>query len=96
MRVGYNPGVEEPLAHTIIWRYLDFGKLASIFIRKELFFCRADKFDDPYEGLISDFNRRNRMEVYSKANPGLSKERQQKILDQIDSVLERDGRLYIL
>jgi hypothetical protein len=36
------------------------------------------------------------MEVYSKANPGLSKERQQKILDQIDSVLERDGRLYIL
>jgi hypothetical protein len=39
MRVGYNPGVEEPPAHTIVWRYMDFGKLASIFMRKELFFA---------------------------------------------------------
>jgi hypothetical protein len=89
MRVGYNPGVEEPPLNTIVWRYMNFRKLASIFMRKELFFCRADKFDDHYEGRISDYNRRNRMKVYSKTNPSLSKERQQKIFAQIDSMLEK-------
>jgi hypothetical protein len=74
MRVGYNPGVEEPRAHTIVWRYMDFRKLASIFVRKELFFCRADKLDDPYEGRISDFNLRNWMKVYRKEYPNLPKE----------------------
>jgi hypothetical protein len=74
MRVGYNPGVEEPPAHTIVWRYMDFGKLASIFMRKELFFCRADKLDDPYEGRISDFTLLNWMKVYRNEYPNLPKE----------------------
>lgn len=33
-----------------IWLYMDFTKLVSIFEKQSLFFARADKFDDPFEG----------------------------------------------
>ncbi len=33
-----------------IWRYMDFEKFISLLERKEVFFCRADRFSDPYEG----------------------------------------------
>jgi hypothetical protein len=57
MRVGYNPGVGEPPGYTIIWRYMDFGKLASIFMRKELFFAGQTNLMIPMkeEYLISLF-----------------------------------------
>jgi hypothetical protein len=54
MRVGHNPGVVEPPADTVVWQYMDFTNLVSILERKELFFSRADNFDDPYEGRRSD------------------------------------------
>ncbi len=33
-----------------IWRYMDFTKFVSLLQTKELFFARADKFEDPLEG----------------------------------------------
>ena len=33
-----------------IWRYMDFTKFVSLLDKKSLFFCRADKLDDPFEG----------------------------------------------
>lgn len=38
--------------NTIIWRYLDLDKFESLLRDKALFFCRADKFIDPFEGSI--------------------------------------------
>ncbi len=38
--------------NTIIWRYLDFEKYKSLLENKALFFCRADKFIDPFEGSL--------------------------------------------
>jgi len=35
---------------TKIWRYMDFTKFISLLDTKSLFFTRADKFDDPFEG----------------------------------------------
>lgn len=35
-----------------IWRYMDLEKFKSLLDRKALFFCRADKFSDPFEGSI--------------------------------------------
>jgi hypothetical protein len=96
MRVGHNPGVVEPPADTVVWQYMDFTNLVSILERKELFFSRADNFDDPYEGRISDFNRRKRMEVYSEANPNLPKEQLERDLAQIDSVLEEKRHKVII
>lgn len=37
----------------ILWRYLSFEKFRSLLIDKGLFFfCRLDKFSDPYEGSV--------------------------------------------
>ncbi|CAB3753058.1 hypothetical protein LMG29739_01655 [Paraburkholderia solisilvae] len=33
-----------------IWRYMDFTKLVSMLHTQSLFFCRADKLSDPFEG----------------------------------------------
>lgn len=33
-----------------IWRHLDFTKLLSLIDSRQLYFSRADKFDDPFEG----------------------------------------------
>ncbi len=35
-----------------LWRYMDFTKLVSLISSKSLYFCRADKFKDVFEGEI--------------------------------------------
>jgi hypothetical protein len=37
-----------------LWRYMDFSKFVWLISRQRLFFCRADMFDDPMEGLFPD------------------------------------------
>ncbi|WP_144240035.1 DUF2971 domain-containing protein [Haladaptatus cibarius] len=39
-----------------IWRYMDFTQLVSILERNSLYFHRADRFDDPYEGSLPKQN----------------------------------------
>lgn len=36
----------------VIWRYMDFTKFVDLLSNSKLFFCRADKFEDPFEGSI--------------------------------------------
>ena len=36
-----------------LWRYMDFTKLVSLLDRKALFFARADRLGDPFEGSYS-------------------------------------------
>lgn len=44
--------MEIPGEHTAsIWRYLDFTKYVSMLDTESLYFCRADRFEDPYEGI---------------------------------------------
>lgn len=38
--------------NTILWRYMDLEKYESILKEQALFFCRDDKFSDPFEGSI--------------------------------------------
>jgi hypothetical protein len=35
-----------------IWRYMDFTKFVDLLSTKSLYFCRADRFDDPFEGSV--------------------------------------------
>lgn len=35
-----------------IWRYLDFTKFVDLLSTSSLFFCRADRFEDPFEGSV--------------------------------------------
>jgi ssDNA-specific exonuclease RecJ len=52
-----------------IWRYMDFSKLLSLLDKKALFFSRADKLIDPFEGSFSCFNVEMRSEVYKGKIP---------------------------
>jgi hypothetical protein len=42
-----------PNENRTIWRYLDFTKYVSLLETKQLYFPRADQFEDPYEGAWS-------------------------------------------
>lgn len=36
--------------NTTIWRYITFYQLMSILNRDALYFCRVDRYPDPFEG----------------------------------------------
>jgi len=40
----------KPTDETVLWRFMDFTKFVSLLKDKSLFFTRADKFEDPFEG----------------------------------------------
>jgi hypothetical protein len=53
-----------------IWRYMDFTKFVSMLENEGLFFCRADLFDDPFEGSNSKVNANFQPEtVYKDSRP---------------------------
>ena len=58
----------------ILWRYMDFTKFISILENQALFFARADKLGDPFEGSVPKPNIASRATL----NPDLSDE--QKIM----------------
>lgn len=46
-----------------IWRYIDFTKFVSLLDKSALFFTRADRLGDPFEGSYSRANIKLRPEV---------------------------------
>ena len=45
-------GINPPNDEDILWRYTSFEKFVNLLDTESLFFTRADKFEDPYEGFI--------------------------------------------
>lgn len=37
-----------------VWRFLDMAKFIDLLRTRSLYFCRGDRFDDPYEGMMPD------------------------------------------
>ena len=92
------PGIDEPPDDAAVWQYMDFTKLVSILERKELFFARIDKVDDPYEGTIANFNRRERIPTYREQYPHLTTQQIEKFSTDIDDygeLLVRSGKILI-
>ena len=52
-----------------IWRYIDFTKFVSLLDKSALFFTRADRLGDPFEGSYSKANIKLRPEVYKGKIP---------------------------
>jgi len=50
--------------NTIVWRYMDFTKFVSLLDKKALFFTRADKLGDPFEGSHPKANITLREKIY--------------------------------
>ena len=64
-RKFYSP----PPADAILWRYMDFTKFVSLLEKRALFFARADKLGDPFEGAMPINNIKSR---YTSLKPELS------------------------
>ena len=52
-----------------LWRYMDFTKFVSLLDTQSLFFARADKLGDPFEGAYSKVNVALRPVVYKGKIP---------------------------
>ena len=52
-----------------IWRYMDFTKFVDLLDKSALFFPRADKLGDPFEGLFPKSNVKLRPEMYKGEIP---------------------------
>jgi hypothetical protein len=49
-----DPNVNTPIDKNLcIWRFIDLTKLLSLLETESLYFCRSDKFNDPFEGSIT-------------------------------------------
>jgi hypothetical protein len=44
------PLCSQPRDEDLLWRYMDFTKFVDLVSTRQLFFCRADKLGDPFEG----------------------------------------------
>jgi len=51
--------------HETIWRYMDFTKFVALISSGSLFFCRADRFEDPFEGSITTKHYQNQVGIIS-------------------------------
>lgn len=55
-----HPAFEEPdTPDAKIWRYMEFPKFISVLHSGSLHFARGDRFEDPYEGMLTDFIAKN-------------------------------------
>ena len=70
-RFVYHPkDYQVPSPDTELWRYVDFPKFVSLLDSRQLFFTRADKFEDHFEG-ARGFNF-HKDAIYSSLKPQLT------------------------
>jgi hypothetical protein len=58
--LDYEKIFEKPKGDMLLWRYMTFTKFVSLLEKRALFFCRADKIGDPFEGSAPKHNVDNR------------------------------------
>ena len=51
-----HPVFNPPPLDAVLWRYMDFTKYVSLLEKQALFFARADRLGDPFEGSYSKVN----------------------------------------
>jgi hypothetical protein len=49
-----HPQLTPPPDDVVVWRYMDFAKFVQLLEMKTLWFSRADRFEDPLEGTMTD------------------------------------------
>ena len=59
-----HPSFNPPPDNAVLWRYMDFTKFVSLLDKSALFFARADKLGDPFEGALSSVNVTSRAAFY--------------------------------
>ena len=89
-----HPDVNPPHANTVLWRYMDFTKFVSLLDRRALYFSRADKLGDPFEGSLSHINRLTRPHRLTQI--GIPEEIRDQILEEAPSMFGMVPRLGVV
>lgn len=64
-----HPQCTPPYRDKQIWRYMDFTQFVSMLERETLYFNRADNFEDPFEGSITEATSESRTEMIEDFSP---------------------------
>jgi len=74
-----------------IWRCMDLSKLVSLLSRRELFFVKANKLLDSYEGTVAEYNELARRSVYQEQIPKFqSDEDFNRFIEQMPNIQRRN------
>lgn len=85
---------QEPEDTTILWRYVDLARYLDLLLKKQLFFSRADKFEDPFEGKSNKPGADESLKDHIKQIPKESrtKEDVEKAKQKIDEAKEKQRK----
>ena len=86
-----HPNLNPPQDGAVLWRYMDFTKFVSLLDRRALYFSRADKLGDPFEGSLSHINRLTRPQWLTES--GVPEEVREQILEVAPSMFGMVPRL---
>jgi hypothetical protein len=78
-----------------IWQYMELAEFVSMLHRKALFFVKANKLRDPYEGIMPQFNNSIRSPGYSKENQqSHSQEQSSRYIQKLPQITIQQFQLY--
>ena len=88
---GEHPAFVQPNDEEIkVWRYMDFTKLIFLIDSQRLFFTRADKFNDPFEGSYPKINVQARTQLPEAVTKDMTAENIQNLIDTLKKTGEID------
>lgn len=64
-----HPELQQPNLDQVIWHYFSLAKFLGLLDKSALYFCRHDKFDDSFEGMLSEKDK----QIFDSLQPGMSK-----------------------
>ena len=78
-----------------IWQYMELAEFVSMLHRKALFFVKANKLRDPYEGIMPEFNNLIRSPGYSKVHQqSQSQEQSSRYIEKLPQITIQQFQLY--
>lgn len=77
---------------SVLWRYQDLPRYLDLLLKKQLFFCRIDKYEDPFEGRYNKKTAKDFLKKDEKAEPSEKEKGEPELVEE--DVREMNERLY--
>ena len=78
---------EQPNDNAILWRYQDLPRYIDLLLKRQLFFSRADKFEDPFEGRYTLQSRKVWMKEQLNGSPSTDTD-ENKVREIVEQITE--------
>lgn len=83
-----HPIFVDPDEESKLWRYMDMSKFKSLLERRALFFCRADRFADPFEGASPDREVEFRVQAQREVGQAIGRQFDEEVVQHNVASLE--------